>query len=50
MTRRIVVEFSLVDESKEKSSSELLNDVKEALKNDVTVPWCGKVLDIQISS
>jgi hypothetical protein len=50
MPRKIVVEFSLIPESKERPSSEIIKDIEDALMNEVTIPWCAKTLDIQIST
>ena len=50
MTRTVVIEFSLVDESKEKNNFEIIEDILEVIKaDDFIVPWCSELVDIKIS-
>ena len=50
MSRIVVIEFSLVEESKEKTSSEILKDIEDFLKNEeTTIPWCDKFVNLEIS-
>lgn len=47
MKRRVVIEFSLVDESKNKTDAEIIKDVSEVFSNEeINIPWCNKVVRI----
>ena len=49
MSRKVTIEFSLVEESKEKTEKEILKDISEAFsKEEITIPWFSKVEKIAI--
>jgi hypothetical protein len=49
MSRKVVIEFSLIDESREKTREEILKDIEVFLESeDLVIPWCGKFFDITI--
>jgi hypothetical protein len=49
MARRIIIEFSLLEESKERTNSEIINDILEAINDDAfVIPWVAELLDIKI--
>jgi hypothetical protein len=49
MARRIIIEFSLLEESKERTNSEIINDILEAINDDAfVITWVAELLDIKI--
>ena len=50
MAKKVIIELSLVDESKGRTNSEIIEDILEAIKDDdFIIPWVGELLDIKIS-
>ena len=46
----VTMEFSLLEESREKTEDELLREISEAIYNgEVLIPWCNKVEKISIN-
>ena len=49
MPGKVVLEFSLVDESKKRTNSEIIDDILEVMKaDDFVIPWVGELVDIKI--
>lgn len=50
MARRIIIAFSLLEASKDKTNSEIITDILEAISDeDFVIPWVAELLDIKIS-
>ena len=50
MTRRVIIEFSLMEESRGRTNSEIIEDILETIKADeFVIPWANELLDIKIS-
>ena len=49
MSRTLTIKFSLVRESKKRTSAEILKEISEAFsKEDLVIPWCDKVEEISL--
>jgi len=49
MPRSVIIEFSLVIESNEKTDNEIITEISKALSTDeLLIPWCDKNLAIRI--
>ena len=50
MSRTLTIKFSLVRESKKRTSDEILKEISEAFsKEDLVIPWCDKVEEISLT-
>ena len=50
MSRTLTIKFSLVRESKKRTSAEILKEISEAFsKDDLVIPWCDKVEEISLT-
>ncbi len=50
MPRKVIVEFSLVGESKDKTNFEIVEDILEFVKaDDFVIPWIGELVDVKMS-
>jgi hypothetical protein len=50
MARKVVVEFSLVDESKDQTNTKIIEDILEVVRaDDFIIPWINELVDIKIS-
>lgn len=49
MPRKLIIEFSLVNESKNKTDVEIIREVSEVFSNEeINIPWCEKVVKITL--
>ncbi len=49
MPRKVIIDFSLVDESKNKTDAEIIKDISEVFSNEeINIPWCNKVMKINL--
>jgi hypothetical protein len=49
MSKKAVIEISLVEESSEKTNDEIANEIfKELAEGATIIPWCGKVNKVVI--
>lgn len=47
--QKLIIEFSLVKESKEKTSNEIITEISNTLsKDEVLIPWCDKAITVRI--
>lgn len=50
MSRKVVIEFSLVGESKSKTDAEIIKDILAVFSDEeIVIPWIDKVEEINIS-
>lgn len=49
MPRKIIIEFSLVKESLNKTDNEIKNDILDAISKEILIPWCDKITKIKIN-
>lgn len=48
--QKIIIEFSLVIESKRRTKNEIIKEIAQAFENDnIMIPWCEKVEKITIN-
>ena len=49
MSKKVVIEISLVEESSEKTNDEIANEIfKELSEGAAIIPWCGKVKKVVV--
>jgi hypothetical protein len=49
--KKVILELSLVTESRTRTENEIISDIKNALsKENLIIPWCKKIENIAISS
>ena len=49
MPRKVVLEFSLINESKQRTNSKIINEIEEVFNNEeINLPWIDKLLKIKI--
>ncbi len=47
--KKLIIEFSLVKESNNKSKDEILREISKVFSNEeVSIPWCNKALKIAL--
>lgn len=50
MPRTVVIEFSLVEESRKRADIEIIDDIKDAFSNEeICVPWCSGITKIALN-
>lgn len=49
MTKKVIINLSLVNESATKSYDDIINDIKAAFsQEEIVIPWCNKVEKITL--
>ena len=47
--RKVIIEFSLVEECKKVTENELIEEISDAFsKGDLTIPWCEKIENVSM--
>lgn len=49
MSKKIIIELSIVEEGQLKSYDDIINDINAAFsQEEIVIPWCGKVEKISL--
>lgn len=49
MSKKVIIEISLVEESCEKTDDEIANEIfRDLAEGAIIIPWCGKVNKVVI--
>lgn len=48
MSKKVIIEFSLIREGEIRSNKNIIEDIRGAFDQELILPWCGKVEKIRI--